>query len=379
LTGSRWGFRPRLLAVLPVLAGPAQAQFFQRLFNPEVRVTLTHPPGLGLKVERVAFLPVPDPRSEELVAALVSDLAATGQVELVDRGNLDRIIQEQKFTNSGLVESATAVELGRLLGSPVLLVVKVHTFSSHQQPLAQGFTYKDKDGQEQEAVRYTARTQVELSGSVQAVDSATGRIFSARRLVANPSLENTSLLGQPAFPPVSEVRDLALKQVCPEVRRMLLSWQETRKLIFYDDKDYGMKDAYFRLQAEDYRGALARALEARDRARADRKAKTKHLSRTNYNLGMCHFILGDCGAALPCLQAAYDLEPGHGIFRESLRECQRALKLQEDLARVATRAPEGQRAQGLEERLERLERLKEKGLVTPEEYQKRRAELLKEI
>lgn len=384
----------RLALAVLATALPVQAQLFQRLFNPEVDVRIIHPPGLGIPVKRVAFLPAKDARTEELTSALIADLAADGRVELLDRGNLDRILSEQKFTQSGLVDEASAVALGQLLGSPVLLSVQVHAFQAREVPRESRFTYRDEDGQARTGVRYTARTQVDLSASVQAVDSATGRIYSSRRLVANPSLETTSLQGMPAFPAKSEVKDLALREVCPEVRRMLLSWEERRRLVFYDDRDYGMKEAYRKLQVDDVRGALARSLEAADLAQADAGAKPKHRARTRYNLGICHFILGDYGAALPHLKAASEAEPGHGIFREALVECQRALRLQTDMAKVEARGAAVSVAetpvkrtepadklggQSLEERLERLERLKAKGLVSPEEYRQRRAELLKEL
>lgn len=130
---------------------------------------------------------------------------------------------------------------------------------------------------------------------------------------------------------------MALHQVCRQVRRMLLTWTETRDLIFYDDKEFGMKEAFRSLQAQDVPGALGRSLEALARAKAEPRGRPRSLARTHYNLGMCHFILGDCEAARPLLQAALALEPGHGIFQESLGECLRAQQLREAMAQVDSR------------------------------------------
>jgi len=265
--------------------------------------------------------------------------------------------------------------------------VKVHTFKTQELPLTRAYSWKDDQGVEHQGTRFTSRTQVDLSVTVQAVDCKTGKVYSAQRLVANQAREAVSVHGEPAFPSRAEVQDLAFADVTRDLRRMLLGWEEVRSLIFYDDKDYGMKEAYQKLKAGDYRSALVKSLEARDKAFGDARARPKHRSRTSYNLGMCSFILGDYDAALPCLRAACEVEPANGIFNESLKECLKALRLREEMAKVDSRSSAAKveavapdpAGKSLEDRLQVLERLKEKGLLTPEEYRRRKDELLKEI
>jgi Tfp pilus assembly protein PilF len=173
------------------------------------------------------------------------------------------------------------------------------------------------------------------------------------------------------------------------VSRLLLPWTENRRLIFYDDKDYGMKEAYRLLVARDYQGAEAKSQEAVTKAKADPKVKAKYLARTDYNLGICKFIQGQYGAAQPYLKAAFDLDTGNGIFREAHGECQRAIRLMNEMAKVearsaAPRAPEAAPAAtaaagNVEERLERLERLRKKGLISQAEYDQQRAALMKQL
>ena len=62
--------RPAALILMAAL--PAAAQFWSELANPKVEVVLTHPPGLGLKIDRVAFLPGKDTNSRELVDQLTN-------------------------------------------------------------------------------------------------------------------------------------------------------------------------------------------------------------------------------------------------------------------------------------------------------------------
>lgn len=381
------------------LALPAHAQFWDALINPDVQVTLTHPPGLGIKVQRVAFAPVNNSAAEDLLSACIADLTASGQLEVLDRGNIEKVLGEQKFSNSGLVDEKTAVELGRLLGSPVLLFVKVQRSDVKHIPLQKtDAAWTDKKGEYHPAVTtYTSKTQVEFNGSIQAVDLASGRIFSQQRIAVSPSREASSTQGRPEYPSDTEVREMAVDMAKDQVHKMLLSWTEQRKLIFYDDKDYGMKDAYKRLQLQDGRGALAKSLEALEAARSDPKCKPKYLGRTNYNVGMCQFILGDYVAAIPFLKAARETDPTHKIFAGAEAECLRAVRLMEEMSRVdarsakveldapraePARAPEPVAAKGgasVEDRLTRLESLRKKGLISPEDYKAKKAEIMKDL
>lgn len=381
-----------LVCLMWSAASPVRGQWFDSLINPDVEVSLAHPPGLGIRARRVAFAPVQSAAADELVSACIADLTRNGQMEVLDRSNIDRILKEQKFTNSGLVDEGSAIELGRMLGSPLLLMVNVHHLKVSRTPhRSTKPEWKDSKGKVHPAVTtYTSTTRIDYSASIQAVDLASGRVYSQQRIVLDPSRENVSEEGQPAYPSESEVREAAIEEAVLQVHRMLLPWNETRKLIFYDDREYGMKDAYKRLKQKDTLQALAASEKVLAAAKADKNVRDKFLGRANYNLGICHFILGDYGTALPYLRTARETDPDHKIFREALRECERAIQLAAEMARVEARSaastavlPAGQAPQSaggtIEERLEQLDRLRKKGLITQPEYDKRKAEILAEI
>jgi tetratricopeptide (TPR) repeat protein len=233
---------------------------------------------------------------------------------------------------------------------------------------------------------------VDYSASIQAVDLATGKVFSQQRIAVAPSLELASDEGQPEYPSETEVRELAIQQAKTQVHRMLLPWSETRKLTFYDDREYGMKEAYKRLKLKDVLGALRESEQALAKAKADTKVRAKFLGRTNYNVGICHFIQGDYTSAMPYLRAARQTDSEHKIFLEAANECERAIQLSEEMARVEKRSvklnpgtpgsaapPPANPGGSVEERLERLNNLWKKGLITQQEYDKRKAEILSEL
>lgn len=384
-------------AVLALSAAPAQAQFWSELANPKVEVTLVHPPGLGLKVERLAFAPARDLNSRELADALTADLVESRQVEVVDRAHLDAVLKEQELGASGYLEPATIAQLGKLLGPSVLVIVNVNRsdLSRNQSTKEERSTdYKTK--QELVRIKRTATTSLDFSATVQVVDLSTGHVFGAQRLEDAPSLSNSSYEGVPAYPRDSDVRRLAFETAKEKVLRMLLAWSEVRKLTFFDDEVFGMAKAHERLKARDLRGAMDLAEEGLDQSKRDKGQKPKYYPRAQYNVGIIHFILGRYEEALPHLRAALDMQPDASIFQTALRECQEAIALQEALRRAESRSepvtprpePKPQPSPAVppapakpspEERLQKLQDLYKKGLLDKKEYDAKKTEILKEL
>lgn len=380
---------------LALVSLPVCAQFWSELANPKVEVTLVHPPGLGLKVERLAFAPSRDLNSRELADALTADLVQSRQVEVVDRAHLDAVLKEQELGASGYVEPATIAKLGKLLGPSVLVIVNVNRsdVSRNQSSKEERSTdYKTK----QEIVRHkrTSITSLDFSATVQVVDLSTGRVFGAQRLEDTPSLSNTSYDGYPAYPRDSDVRRLAFETAKVKVLRMLLAWSEVRKLTFFDDDTFGMSKAHQRLKAGDTRGALDQALDGLEQSKRDKGQKPKYYPRAHYNVGIIHFIQGHYEEALPYLRTALDMQSDASIYQTALRECQEAIALQDALRRSERRSepapprPEAKPTPATppatgkaspEERLQKLQELYKKGLLDKREYDTKKAEILKEL
>lgn len=56
-----------------------------------------------------------------LIEMLTTSLFRTGNFELVERKEIERVFQEQKFQLSGMVDPATAVEIGKILGAQAIV------------------------------------------------------------------------------------------------------------------------------------------------------------------------------------------------------------------------------------------------------------------
>ena len=60
--------------------------------------------------------------ADDVLEDLSTALAKTGTFELVERSQLDKVLQELRIQNSGLIDSATAMKLGKLVGAKAVLI-----------------------------------------------------------------------------------------------------------------------------------------------------------------------------------------------------------------------------------------------------------------
>ncbi|HJU83929.1 MAG TPA: CsgG/HfaB family protein [Holophagaceae bacterium] len=382
--------RAMILAALACL--PLGAQFWSELANPKVRVTIMHPPGLGLKVDRVAFGPGRDPWSRELADQISTSLVQSRALEVVDRSHLDAILTEQNLGQSGYVQPETIAKLGKLLGPTALVVVNVSRRAFARTPGSAVEKYRDGNThQDATRTRFSARTSLDYAATVQVVDLSTARIFGAEQFVESPSEEASSYQGPPAFPPDAVVLQRALDAVQLKVTRMLVAWPETRDLVFFDDAVFGMDQAHALVKSKNYEAALDRARKGLSESQSTPGQKPKYYPRAYYNVGIIHFILGDYDAALPFLRKALDMQPDASIYQSAHKECEEAIRLRESLRTLAdaksAAAPETQTpapapvkvSEGVEVRLQRLQELYRKGLLSKGEYEAKRKEILKDL
>ena len=236
-------------AVLVPKALPAQ--ILDRLTNPKITVTLKHPPGLGLQINRVAFGPASGARAGEIVDAL-SGALVSGGMQVLDRQHLAAALAEHQLNLSGYVDRQTAVAMGKFLGSTALLLVNVSRAVT-QQDTSYSTT---EDSHHNRHIIYNSRTQAFLKVSVQTVDLTTGVVFQAMVFEANPQVVNR-VEGRccAVFPSEYEVFDAGLKQVVGQAYRLFMPWTEPTQLYFFSDKDCGMHDAFTLLKENDVSGA----------------------------------------------------------------------------------------------------------------------------
>ncbi len=317
------------LLVTPAVGG---AQFWDRLTNPQVAVTLRHPPGLGLRVSRIAFGPARGAESQQFVDALVQDLVASG-IEVVDRQNVEALMAERKLTLAGYVDREGAASLGKALGPAALVFVNVSRAATEQSRVFEDY----RDGQDRVHRRYISRTQAFFKASVQTVDLSTGRIFQATMLEFSPKEERKTVDQCCAeYPPAYTVLDDAMRQAVASVHRLFAPWDETTRLYFFDDKECGLRTAYAMLKAGDFDGVMKQSAANLEACKATPGVKAKTLAHAHYNLGMAHLLRDDHDRALEAFAESQRAQPSDIAARASV-DARQAKALAEAMRRLDER------------------------------------------
>ncbi len=381
-----------ILALLSLAFGSPDSATAQGLFTlfekPKIGVNLDQPPEYGLEVSRIAFGPTEGgPCADEIVSGLVEDLIQRG-IDVLDREHLNSILQEHNLVMSGMVDESTAIELGRILGATTLIFVNVQRCVDDQTR-----RHEDKKTKDGTRRKYFAVTETHLKGSVRVVDLETARIFSAKTLEESGRAEESSYEGLPEFPSKYAIHDLVIHQGIFEINKLLFPWTEVLNMPVFNDKACGLKDTYRLMKVGDFSGAeeMARA----NLGRCNSKDKIK--ARAHYNLGVALMAQGSYNEAQNLFNQSFRLQPSGKAMQRAVTDSRRAIEVAEAMRLYRMRggqmAPQHPGspfedpgsiaatpgAASVEERLRKLERLRESGLITEKEYQGKRQEILADL
>lgn len=374
-----------LAAVLILAASQASAQFWDSLLGSKLEVAVEHPAGLPLKVSTIALAEPEGRCAESILGRIEADFVQNG-IAVVDREQLKQVLREQKLQVSGLVDQKTAASVGQLLGAQALVFLRILQCDTAKSTAK----YTEKETKKPLVKYITTGT---IRGTLRTVDLTTGRVLVAQSLEESGGLESWD-----AYPDVSQTLGPVENAVAQSVHKMFLPWSEARTVVFYADKECNLKAAYQLLRARDIEGALDQSENNLTACRETPGVKPKTLGHGYYNLGLVQFLRNDHEAAIASLSEAAKLQSGD-IVLDVLAESRLAQKRAAAMSgyetdqtatpsnRQASRAVSASksRAQSLsaqgtalpvEERLQQLEGLKKKGLITQEEYARKRSEIL---
>ena len=391
----------------------ANAQFFSLEQPKTVPLIVSRAPQFGLTVKRVAFGnpegTCPN-QADDLIDSKLIPIFQQGGMDVVERQALNQILSENRFGQSGYEDPNSAAQLGRILGPSALIIVSVNTCSSSQQPL-----FNDQRNFINNTVvrTFISKTRYSLEGSVRVVDLTTGQILGSHGFQSHPEQQNQSQQGQPEFPPVDEVKDKAMLDVQNQIQAIFFPSGNRVELTFYDDKDCGLNQAYAIEKNGDRGGALHLMDTNLEQCKAG-KHKDKTLARAYYDDGLLHCLQGDYDKANSLFTSAMDSK-GADAAGQASADCQRAQAglaavkqyqarmatiqaplpintqplpppaAQRDSAPVQAAAPAPPPANAAqantspEARLKELNDLYKRGLITRQEFDLKKAEILKSL
>ncbi len=381
-----------------LLSTPLQAQFWDKLTKPQITVNLTHPPGLGLNIKKIAFGPSRGRCSGEILDRLAETLVSNG-VEVMDQQRLQMALSLQHLSLGGYMDRQSALRMGKLIGPGALVFVRISRCDIEQKR-----DYSDAKNFKGEVVRTNfAIVDMHIRGSLQTIDLATGRIFSASPIVEDTELTNQSTKGRPDFPSEHAVRDDAIGRAAYDASTMFINWTEQKQLYFYNDKDCNLNLAFALLKANDLDGTVRQSEENIVACKTWPKVKDSNMAHAYYNAGLAYLLVNENQRAMHYLAEAEKLKGGD-IVRNTIAQAEKSAQLQAEMQSVADRTEEFENSQAganaaeipapdnatavggsnastdsAEERLKKLDSLYKKGLINQQEYEAKKKEILKAL
>ncbi len=305
--------------------------FFCLLFScaaPKVELRVRRPAEVDMSNYRkiaVADFRGPGHSGSQAAAILTSEVHETGYFDIFERREMERILDEQDFAVSGLVDDTTAVEIGRILGVSALILGDVTSYNAEdnqgtekvKKQVWTGAYEKDKDGNivEEEGLfgtkhkkkiyreRFVDRPYVIRSATVginfRVVDVKTGHLVAVK---SESSSYNEKATG------TNKIAKLPDKQCVLE----RLSRKVVKTFVCHIAPYYTTMTKNF----EKGTGASKQAVKMAQRGLWDeaeevfkREAQTRPTASNYYNLGLCYEALGMYDEAERQFRNAISLKP----------------------------------------------------------------------
>jgi tetratricopeptide (TPR) repeat protein len=415
------------LLILGTVPATAPAQLWSRVTGSQLNLSIKHEATVKAPLEHVAFTEPSGKCADALSDALVADFASSGTV-VIDRQHLKTIIAEHKLNVSGLVDQKSAAKIGRLIGTGSLVFVKVYECqTSHAQEAEQTLDLSLSAHRQ-----LIPTTRGSLKASVQIINLTTGVTVAARVVNAKASLQsstrpqsvgskmmnmvatlqNRDERSKDAYPPDEEAVTALFNDAVNQVHRMLYPWTENRRVHFFEDRECGLNVANNLLRASDYEGAAREANASVESCREKSADKPAVLAHAYYNRGITLFLIQDFDAALADFGQAARLD-SNKVITEAMAECNKAraaavasggsgrksspilsASASRDRSAAPSAAPSGttvavsasapstsgpKASLTAEERLRRLDDLHKKKMISDDEYERKRKEILADL
>ncbi|MBK9399783.1 MAG: hypothetical protein IPN36_02665 [Bacteroidetes bacterium] len=234
---NQYYFKVISLILLSLVPGYSKAQFFDALGAQKVWVTIKHAPKLGIKVDKVIFnVTGIAPCSDRVLSDIQSDFIGSGAT-VIERDQLNKLLEEQKFSQSSYVDETAALQMGKITGASTMVNIKILDCRSTQNSNLFKMERKyDNKGKPLMVRANLAKTSVFLTVSISTTDLTTARVFRSHTLKYDPTKENKAYTGIPELPTTDEVFEEAYRNLLTDVHKLYFNWNEYVSLYFFDDK-----------------------------------------------------------------------------------------------------------------------------------------------
>jgi curli biogenesis system outer membrane secretion channel CsgG len=280
---------------------------------PTVHVTRLKPAEVNLHgVSRIAVGRIDNRDGENLSSLITQGLFDSKRFEVLDRSNLDKLIQEHGLDADSAFEGGGAT-LGKLLPATALVTGRVAQANYDEKLTRENHTCSrtvgsgDKRRVEKYACTYYVRKgQAKYVADMRVLDTSTSRILASRTLTKEHSDTNTAYDQEPASIDGDGMLDACRKEVAQSFLHMVAPYPVDESVKLAKDSHLPelatgnefVKRGDWQKGIEFYGRAVARA-------ESDTTLSPKAKGKAHYSLGLALAFTGDYDGGIAELEKAY--------------------------------------------------------------------------
>ncbi len=289
--------------------------------NPSIHLTVKRPAEINLKdYKKIAMGNIvnsygqTDQHSMDVVDNLTTKLFDSKSFDVVDRQNLHKILEEQKLAQSGLVDESTAAEIGKIIGSAVMVFGRFQT-DRYDEKTSQGQPYKDSKGYYHTS-HYRNGTYTYII-NLKLIDVTTSKVLAVRTLDGTQSVQTSAT--DAAAPDIDQnsLYTIAISSVTDQFMRMIAPYYVDVKATFEKDSKLPELDqALSQIKIGEWNAGVKILADAAAKQDLEPKIKAKAF----YNYGLILMYSGKYDESLDNLKEAMKIMPSTSKYQDAIRQ-----------------------------------------------------------
>lgn len=302
-----------------------------------IPVQVTRPAEINMaRYKQIAVGEMQGEAGHLLAERINEALMSSGRFEVLDRQNMSAILREQRMAAQGLVDQASAAELGRLKGSAA--IVFGHAERSHLRgPVKAQKSTCYRNGKSVACTTYSRSDVVKVKGTVKVTDVSTGRILKTKSYPCEFTPSSTATNQQPDPIDPDPYYERCFSMITGDFMKSIAPYTEIVRAHFVKDGNLPMiEQGILSARYGNWDDAIAHFNSAVD---ASGLLKPEVQAKAWWNLGLAYEYSYKFDEAIAALKKASSLHPHNKYVIEianvnRLRAEQKKLEEQDALAGV---------------------------------------------
>lgn len=273
----------------------------------KVDIIVPHPADINLtKYKTVAFAKIGGNYGDSFASAVKSQMVGKDNLTVMDRTQLDKILQELGMTQEDLFDADKRGKLGKLLPTAALVMGNVNGDYKTEKRTKRETCYAGK-------VPYPCTKEFDVGvanmiADVSFVEVETSATIQVKHLTATSGDDTDKIFTLTAMLNPTELHEKNLELIVSEMTKAVVPYSTKEEVFFYADQDLptlerGIVDA----EAGDLEKAKEVFLKAISDNESNKEISQKTLARAYFNLGVIYLHTKDFDEAVKAFETVDDL------------------------------------------------------------------------